>query len=66
MCQRKGAIQSNSSDLLISERFSWKNGDREGARQLVLVSHHCFLYVEDLLQQLSKVCMVFSGISRKC
>ena len=41
-CQRKLAIQSNSSDLLISEVFPWRNGDKEGARQLVLVSHWWF------------------------
>lgn len=45
MCQRKGAIHSSSSDLLISERFPWKNGDREGARHLFSWATDCFFYM---------------------
>lgn len=43
MCQRKGSVQSNSLDRLVSESFPCKNGDdMAGSRQLILVSHKLF------------------------
>lgn len=56
-CWRKGAIKSNSSDL-ISEWFPWKSSDREMARQLVLVSHWLF-YIREGPQKIQKrVCVI--------